>query len=48
MSSVKNNKVKYILFNRETGVRIECTDKVVLGKWLARGFEIERIEIPEN
>lgn len=35
---------KYIMVNKETGARIECTPKYLF-KWLELGFEVEEIEL---
>ncbi|MOA55045.1 hypothetical protein D3C78_1787640 [compost metagenome] len=38
---------KYVMFNKENGARIECTEKY-LTHWLARGFEVEEIKDVTN
>lgn len=42
---MEENNRTYVMENKETGVRIECTYKYIL-HWIARGFEV--IEITDE
>lgn len=46
MQEQRDHQKKYIMVNKSNEVRIECTDKYVTS-WLARGFEVEEIIIPQ-
>jgi hypothetical protein len=37
---------KYVVFNKETGARLEVTEKYLV-YWLAKGFEIEGV-VPDE
>lgn len=39
--------MKYVMVNKANGARIESTEKYV-PKWLAMGFEVEKIIYPES
>lgn len=36
----------YVMVNKKTGARIECSEKYML-KWLAKGFDVEEIRLPD-
>ncbi|WP_284439798.1 hypothetical protein [Paenibacillus oleatilyticus] len=38
---------KYIMINKENDARIETTEKFLL-TWIAKGFEVEEIILPEE
>ncbi|MNE44651.1 hypothetical protein D3C77_697870 [compost metagenome] len=42
MSSMFGNKKTYVMVNKVTGARIQCTEKY-LPYWLSKGFEVEEI-----
>jgi hypothetical protein len=37
---------KYVMVNKTSGARIECTEKYLL-EWITRGFEVEEIILTE-
>ncbi|MMZ43619.1 hypothetical protein D1872_51810 [compost metagenome] len=41
------NQKTYIMYNKSTNARIECTEKYLL-KWMSMGFEVESIKLPEG
>jgi len=47
ISKVDNTTKVYHLINRENGVAMTCTEKF-LTLWLARGFEVESVELRDN
>lgn len=43
-----DNKVKvYVVVNKDNGARVQCTEKYLL-EWLAMGFEVEEIILPDD
>ena len=46
MQDQANDVKKYVMINKTNEARIKCTEKYLVS-WLARGFEVEEIIIPQ-